>query len=671
MNDRSGRQYSTSRSGGGGPGGMNGPPRRRKYRKFYSSRNNASTGIPYRDGRSFSGDRDYSSPPPPPPPAGPPPPPQQNLDEIKTLFARLSCELDEVRSRVRELELSGSKVAQQSQSAVFKEGGDIDGEKERPKKHKMKKRERRPAKPVDRQAANNDQSDQPKTINTEQATSTISNNVADKRPERRPLPLRRDYKRPQVKTKAPQIHNDDSTTQAAEPSSEDRPEVDDEPIANGSKGRKVFRRRRMRNGKGPYNSRRRRMDSSERNSNDTSPQNEANGTDDHRDKRRGSRKRDYPELSESELEDVVQALQREFESSDKSHEAVKRAINNRGPKVAYEFAVTILDHAICNVTSPLALTKTAKKLQQLICSEDNFSEVDFQQAFYDALATISRRESEIAIDAPRYMDALGQLLGDCIIEMTRKHKSMIRRFMNHCIQAYNETNRALLLASIMRALQNARSERFAKEMWDLAHMSWSNYSMENNNLRGFLESQNVEFTTKTFPPELRKSRKGSEDLEKFADHITNLVEARCQPQELDDLVKDRNEDEQVEYRGTLIYAVIRGCLNQDSENYRLDNEALNKYSSILNGNEKQGEIALHALTALTRLWHQYNCPQDLMRIMILSLYQHRTASYEVLNDWLNSESLIHVPGMGAARLNTKRTIEDIGASIERERAGQA
>lgn len=591
---------------------------------------------------------------------------KSELDEVRILLSKLTTELDQVKSRVVELESSNPKVAQGSQTVSIKEGGDNAGEKEKRKKSKLKKRDRRRANSTDKQQAPNlTQQD----IQPEQKTGNQPTSAAPMRTERRLLRNKRTRRREKDFPKPPGP-NDDSTTQAAEPSSEDRPEGDDDRELN-SQGRRIrmTRRQRFGNRRGDRFKRRnrRRMDSSERNSNDTSPQNEANGTDEnHRDKRRGgSRKKVFPELSEEKMNEVVQALQREFEASDKSLDEVKSVINIRGPRVAYEFAFTILEYAICNVTSQATLAKTAMKLQKLICSEDNTSEVDFQQAFYEALTNISSREDEIAIDAPRYIEDLGQLLAECIIEMLKKHKYLVKRFLNKSIQAYGEKNRALLLASIMRSLQNSKSDRFAKEIWDIAHLSWDNLSIENDNLADFLKSQNVEFTTKTFPPEVRKSKKGPEDLEKFADHVTNLVESQSPPQALEELMKDLNEDEVVEYRGTLIYAIIRGCLNQESENYKLDNDALNKYSSILrHENEKQDDIALHALTALTRLWHHYNCPQDLMRLMLMTLYNFKTASYGALNNWLTLGSLTHVPGMAAARLSSRRFIEDVGATIK-------
>lgn len=468
--------------------------------------------------------------------------------------------------------------------------------------------------------------------------------------------------------------NDDSTTQAADPSSEDKNEGDD---GRGGERVRVFRRKKQHfNRRGFYGNRRRRVDSSERNSNDTSPQNEANG-DDYRMKQTKAKngpKKTFPELSEAELSEAVQNLKRDFLAAEIS--SVRKIIDEKGPVVAQEFASAILDHAMCDVTSPTKLSDIANNLFHILISDNGG--VEFQQGFYSALNDISKREDDIAIDAPRYMDTLGQVLGQCIVPMnTSRHKQFMKRFLNKSLQAYSQQSRALLLASIMRGIASHKSDRFAKEIWDAADLKWEGIINESIDLNEFLENQDVKFTTQIFSPEPRKPKKTPEELEKFADDVTDLVEKRCAPQTLTDIFKDLelDSDERVDYLGTLIYAIVRGCLSTESGDYKLNSEALTKYSTILNGKHYKSDsvpkeeqkkehdaIALHALTALTKLWHQYNCPQNLMSTILLALHSHGAASYDALKVWLNSEDL-NIPGIGAARLNSKRCIEDLGATL--------
>lgn len=514
------------------------------------------------------------------------------------------------------------------------------------------------------------------------------------------------------------IINDDSTTQAAEPSSEDRLDGDDNRDADGKERVRVYRRKKphfnRRGGAYRRNQHpRSRADSSERNSNDTSPQNEPDEDFDsynHHQRRQNqartkrnmatrrgynngtSRKTTttYAELSESELNEVVQALKRDFfaestGSTRKILQDIKETMNNKGPKVVYEFVTSILDHALCDVTSPTKLSKIANRFYQLLVinndelsSESVHNFVDFQQGFFEALTNIATREDDIAIDAPRYMDTLGQILAECIVPLnTNKCKHLIKSFLNKCLTSYNQQNRAVLLASIMKSMASSKTDRFAKEVWDLAELNWKNVLSDKQtvDLDEFLESHDVKFTTRAFSPRPQRSnsKETSKELEKFADDVTNLVEKQCTAQTLEDMMNDLDVtgEEKFEYPGTLIYAIVRGCLLVDSGSYRLNNEALSKYSSILTKkNEDQEAIALHALTALTKLWHSYNCPQDLLRTILLALHNFGTAPYQSLETWLNSENLNNIPGIGAARLNSKRYIEDLGASLKQQQQPQ-
>lgn len=616
-----------------------------------------------------------------------------DIDEIKTMFSKLTTELDQVKSRVRQLESSGdgSQSNQHQQTAGAKEGGDEMTEKDKRNKSKfLKQRERRAAKLAasqnerqkkilnpdnaglsnsEKPEESNNQEDGAKADSANQAPlkhnrrTNRERNTDKRRPKREP---RGKTTKPLPKENQNNI-NDDSTTQAAEPSSEDRAEGDEGREGAGKERVKVLRRKKPHTGRRPFGNRRRRADSSERNSNDTSPQGETNGHDDYRGKRRPRRERVFPDLTESEMNDTVQTWKREFLSSERPVGALKKEMNAKGPKVVYEFAVSILDHAICDVTSPTKLSEIANSLYQLLVSEDNMSEVDFQKGFYDALKDISKREDDIAIDAPRYMDTLGQLLADCVIPMFGKHKNLVRKFLNRCIEAYCPQNKAVLLGSIMKSAASTKSDRFAKEIWDTAHMNWEGLLNEGVDLKEFLESHEVGFTTRTFTPEPEARKRTPEELEKFADDITSAIESRCTSQAIDELVKELGIEagEAVSCFGTLIYAIVRGCLVTDSGDYKLNTEALNKYSGILTTqHEEQVAIALHALTALTKLWHQYNCPQDLLRTILMELHNLGTAPFESLKTWLNSASMNNIPGIGAARLNSKRYIEDLEANLK-------
>lgn len=247
----------------------------------------------------------------------------------------------------------------------------------------------------------------------------------------------------------------------------------------------------------------RRVDSSERNSNDTSPHNEVNGYDDTNNRsNHGSASennnnrnhtREYPQLTEEKMYEVIQTLKRQFDSADRK--AVKNTLNSKGPKVAYEFAIHILDYAI-GETSPANLKETANNLLYLISGEGgNNHKVDFQAAFYKALTNISDREHQIAIDAPRYLDTLGQLLADSVILQVDnpKLKGHVKRFIEKCVNSYNDENRAAFLASIVKGLENSKDQDFAKEVWNQAQLSWEQYKIEDK-LEDFLDQHGVKFT---------------------------------------------------------------------------------------------------------------------------------------------------------------------------------
>lgn len=606
-----------------------------------------------------------------------------DIDEIKSLFSKLSTEIDQVKNRVKELEFSCHQKPIQHNPAQSKEAGDSNvnnlTEKDKRRKAKiLKQREKKAAKRaanLENASSQQGEQSQQKILNNNQENATNDENNQDttstagqpaatggpsklnnrQRRERNldPRKGRRDVRDKSANKRVPnKIINDDSTTQAAEPSSEERPEGDD--AQNGKERVRVFRRKKQHFGR-----RGRRADSSERNSNDTSPQ---------ENRRRNNKQRTYPELSESALNDIVQTLKREFLNLERPVKEIKKTMNEKGPKVVYEFAVAILDHAMCDVTSLTKLSEIANSLHLLVVSDDNISEVDFQKCFYEALNDLSKREDEISIDAPRYLDTLGSVLGECIVLMSNKHKNQVKRFLNKCIESYCPKNKANLLANIMKEIAENQSDRFAKDIWDTAQLTWEGI-YEGSDLEDFLQTKSVDFTTKTFSPEPRKSKKTSKELEKFADDVTSMVEKRCTPQALDEFVKelDLGPDERVEYLGTLIYAIVRGCLITVSGTYKLDSEALSQYSSLIAEHCKQvqGEqdaITLNALTALTKLWHHHNCPQDLFRTFLLALYNQGTVSYEALKEWLNSESLTNIPGIGAARLSSRRYIEDLAAT---------
>lgn len=589
---------------------------------------------------------------------------QHDIEEIKDVCSKLCVELEFVKARVNEiadsLERMQSQMKQQSGQTTqnFASNTTTDNNSNKQKKSKVLRKHQvdRATDPMGSSVVGQNSVDSSNN-NSAVARNTKERNLDRQRRNRK----REDERDKENKALPPRLQNDDSTTQAADPSSEDKVEGEGD---GGERVKKVYRRKKPFNKRG-YN-RRRRMDSSERNSNDTSPQNEANGDDYRRPKARNGPRRNFPDLNEAELNEVVQALKRDFFASELT--SVKKVIEEKGPVVAKEFAMAILDHAICDVTSPTKLSDIANNLTQVLVSDDVGFE--FQQGFCSALNDISKREDDIAIDAPRYMDTLGQVLGQCLVPMnTGRNKQLIKKFLTKSLQSYAQQSRALLLASTMRGVAGRKDERFAKEIWDMANLDWANYINEGTNLDEFLESQEVKFTTQSFSPEPRKTRRTPEETEKFADDVTDLVEKRCAVQALEDLVKDLNleDDETVDYLGTLVYAIVRGCLVTDEGDYKLDTEALNKYSTILKNQQQQNKkdqadaIALNALTALTKLWHSYNCPQNLMSNILLALHNHGAASYDALKNWLNSEDLKNIPGIGAARLNSKRCIEDLGA----------
>lgn len=627
------------------------------------------------------------------------------IESMEDKIIDLTSKMERLESRVHELESAGPPQYQQGPQASQSGDNAIDPEHlDRLKAKKLKMKEKRLAKSSAKRLASagsnlenaysndintapqqvqkkilNDQEDEGTATTTTTTTGPKKERYTDKRKSKREFKER--LPKRETVPKSSQLANDDSTTQAAEPSSEDKQDGNER---DGPPRARVFRRKKQFSRR---DNPRRRADSSERNSHDTSPQNElTNGNEEqdgenkannsHPDRQNKPRKkreylskkpRTYPELSEDKLEEIVQALKREMLNSERSIKAIKGTMNEKGPKVVYEFIVQIFDYTICDVTSPSKLSEIANNIYQLVVSEDNMSQVDFQQGFYEAITAISKREQELVIDSPRFMDILGQIFAIVVVSMGEsKYKNLVRKFLNKCIESYNEQNRANLLASIMKGIENERSDRFAKEMWDLAQLDWAKILPEGTSLDEFLQTNAVTFTTKTFPPEPVKSKKSSKDLEKFADDVTDMVEGKCEPSALEDLIKNINEEDKIDYLGTLIYAIVRGCVNSDSGDYKLNSEALNKYSSILHSkHEQQDRVALKALTDLTKLWHQHDCPQDLMKLMLMALYSHGTASYEALDNWLNSESLKGIPGIGAARLGTKRYIEELGASAQK------
>lgn len=657
-------------------------------------------------GGSFSDDRNDSSPPPSNQMQHMSRPNYSNdynpnykgkkMDELKTeiegirdLFSKLTTELNQVKDKLTELEELVVKVQPVSSNSV-KEGDNIEqNDKDTRRKAKfLKQRAKKAAKLAEKRAASAQKNNIEQTSTNSIAISTNNNKasepsvnvVANPPPQSvlggdrkdrvngAPLPnnKRKDNKGKKQPTKASRNSiNDDSTTQAAEPSSEER--IDGEGREGVVRERVKILRKKQHFSRRGYRPRRRRNESSERNSNDTSPQGEPSATNDYYSKKRKSHQV-FPELSEDDLQAIVQTLKRQFINYEKSIESIKSVMNEKGPTVVYEFCASILDHAICDVASPTKISEIASNLFQLIVSDDNTSEVDFQRGFYDALNNLSKREEEIAIDAPRYLDTIGQILAECLILMHNKHKYLINKFVNKCLKAYCEQSRANLLACMMKSIASNKNERFAKDIWNLAHLSWEKNMPKNTSLAEFLEAQEVGFTTKEFPPEPKDSRTSAKELEEFADEVTGMVEKQCTSKELDDLVKGLHleKDEEVEYLSTLIYAIVRGCISSgSSEDYKLDIEALNKYSILLvTQQSEQNDVALQALTALTKLWHEYNCPQDLMRSILNALHNKGAASYETLDRWLNSPNLANIPGIGAARLSSKRYIEDLGNSLK-------
>lgn len=569
---------------------------------------------------------------------------QNELDAIKGICLNLASELDIVKSRIAEIAASLERMRFQREPGSQNNPASTTDNNFKRKKTKLLRHR------------NKSERDQQNSLDgvVEQVDADERNNDGKRRNQRR------DFKDKAVQ---PNRMNDDSTTQAADPSSEDKIEGD-----NGDERvKRVIRRRKQPYKKG-YN-RRNRMDSSERNSNDTSPQNEADEEHYRRtQKARNGPKAHYPELTEAEMNEIIQAMTRDFLSSEL--ESVDRTIVERHPNVAKMFATAILDHAICDVTSPTKLSEIATNLSQAIVGIEGGKK--FERGFYAALIDLAKREDDIAIDAPRYMDTLGQVIGQCLVPLnTGRNKYLMRIFLRQCISAYGKENvqsGQKLLASIFRALASCKSERYAAQVYE---QTKNNLPPVMKNLDDdFLESQDIKFLTKSFSPEPQATKKTPAEMEKFADDVTDLVENNCTPQKLDGLLKDMELEpsDKIDHLGTLMYAIVRGCLITDSGDYKLDTEALNKYSPLLKNQqykkEQQDAIALQALTALTKLWHSYNCPQNLMSNILLALHGHGGASYDALQTWLNSDDLKNIPGIGAARLSAKRCIEDLGAKCE-------
>ncbi|CAA2962559.1 Hypothetical predicted protein, partial [Olea europaea subsp. europaea] len=320
---------------------------------------------------------------------------QQDIEDIKDICSKLTVELDLVKSRINDIAGTLERIQTQmlsqhlqgSNSASLNNAIDNNNIGVKGKKAKaLRKR------------------DQDRTAGDALEPADASGAIDNKNKERQVGRQRRNQRRDNTRDKEniplpPRQQNDDSTTQAADPSSEDKIEGEE----GGERVKKVYRRKKRQPfRKGGYYQRRRRMDSSERNSNDTSPQNEANGDDFRRPKPR--QRKTYSELSEAEMNEVVQYLKRDFFASEIP--TVKKAMDEKGPAVAKEFAYAILDHAIQDVTSPTKLSEIATNLAQVLVGEEGSYE--FQSGFYAALTDLSKRGEEIVIDAPRYMDTLGQ-----------------------------------------------------------------------------------------------------------------------------------------------------------------------------------------------------------------------------------------------------------------------
>lgn len=438
--------------------------------------------------------------------------------------------------------------------------------------------------------------------------------------------------------------NDDSTTQAADPSSEERIEGEEE-------RKKIYRRKKNRfnnnRQRGPF-ANRRRFDSSERNSNDTSPQAEA---------------------AEIDAEEVVQNAKRDFLHSEHSLELIHDHLM-QGPTLMYEFCASILDHVICDVYSLAELTEVASRFNSMIFKEPT----QHRESFVNALNNISSREEDIVIDAPRYMDSLGQFLAENCVLMFQKDEEACKSFLLACLDKYKPENRGCLLASVMKAIAETKDERYAKDLWNKVGLSWENY-IPTDSLAEFFESNSsIQFTISDCLPEesttttTPDSKSLAQRLEVFADDITAMVERKKDPTELLERMSKEKEEfgssDEVVYHGNMIYGIVRGCLimlDNTSDGVKVDQELLSLYDSILGTqHEKQDEIALYALTLVTKLWYQHKCPKDMFINTLSALHcVHKTTTNTSLRRWLEDRDLHSIPGIGAARLHCKRFIDDV------------
>lgn len=598
---------------------------------------------------------------------------KSDITDIKDLLSKFNRELEALTKKVRDLEVQNDESGRSA----------ADKKQDTKSTAKLSFKQKKAAKLAEKRAAlatktSNDLKDatgvtsnsnevaDPSSVESNQGGAlaakiqrrTNRERIADKRR------LKREVKKKQLQNKPPlnlnqnsvSNNNEDSTTQAAEASSDDRVDDGDKRDGAGKEKTKVLRRKKYHQNR--RNTNRRGADSSERNSNDTSPQNETNGQDNSE-----SHKKNYKtfdDVPESEMTQLVQELKDKFLTIERPSKPIKKVINEKGPKVAKELAIAILDYAICDVTIPAKLSEIANNLYYLLISEDNNDEVDFQSAFYAALGDISTRENDIAIDAPRYLDSLAQLLAICLKPMYHKQRYLLKEFLNKCMESYSSAKNSDLILKTMKSLSTEHDERLTKSIWDLSSLN-TNKAFQTDDKEEIFESRGLGFLLKPASPDPRKAKRDSKESERFADDVTSLVEENCSCQRLEDLVRQANfaDDEKSEYTGTLLYGVIRGCLSSDANSYKLDAEKLNKYSNLFILKEDQRAVALHALTSITKLWHQYNCPQDILIQIFAALHNLGVAPLDALVSWLHSENYTNVPGIGAARLNTKRFIEDL------------
>lgn len=275
-------------------------------------------------------------------------------------------------------------------------------------------------------------------------------------------------------------NNEDSTTQAAEPSSEDRQDDDDR--SNVNKGRIRRRKPFVRRGYAA----RRRADSSERNSNDTSPQDDMNGGDDY------IKRRDV-DLTAEQIDEIVQSLKDNFLNSSKPLQVTRKSLISNGSKVVSEFIIAILEHAIVQSSSPSNLNEIAFSLSELIFGNEKLHRFALHKGFYEGIRGIASREDDLSEDTPRYLDKLGQVLSQTAISLFTKRRDLARRFLGECAENYSQENKANLLASIIKAIANEKDEKFAGDLWDSTQLSWSSFLPANSDVNQFIEYHQLKF----------------------------------------------------------------------------------------------------------------------------------------------------------------------------------